>query len=66
MVNITGINKKKYKWDYPSIKSLESKNITEPQGGPSQEEPMHMEAITDSGDSNFECRLETPKPFNMM
>lgn len=70
MVKITGINRKnRGKWEYPSIRSAHRRVLSptmssEPQPGASQEEPLHFEAKTDNSDSDFDCDLGTPKPFN--
>jgi hypothetical protein len=36
----------------------------EPQADVPQEEPMHFEEGNDSSGSDFDCGLDTPKPFN--
>ncbi|CAH1105648.1 unnamed protein product [Psylliodes chrysocephalus] len=70
LVNITGINQKnRAKWEYPSIQSahrrvLSPKSTPEPQSGTLQEESKDFEKKNNSSDSDFECDLGTPKPFN--
>ncbi|CAG9794568.1 unnamed protein product [Diatraea saccharalis] len=70
LVNTTAINRKnRAKWEYPCIRSayrrVLSPNISpEPQAGAPQDELVHLEANTHSSESEFECDLDTPKPFN--
>lgn len=70
LVNITGINRKnRAKWEYPSIRSAHRRVLSpiispEPQPGPSQENSMDFEMITDTSDNDFECELKAPKLFN--
>ncbi|CAH1108596.1 unnamed protein product [Psylliodes chrysocephalus] len=70
LLNISGINRKnRAKWEYPSIQSahrcvLSRRSTPEPQSGTLQEEPEDFQTINDSSDTDFECDLGTPKPFN--
>ncbi|CAH1109803.1 unnamed protein product [Psylliodes chrysocephalus] len=65
LVKITGINRKnRAKWEYPSIQSTH-RRVLSPKSTPTlQEEPEDFETKNDSSDSDFECDLRTPKPFN--